>query len=75
MIRNRYYIVDLSMENMIMLVNKIVGNLQEQRINNTQTKMVVKLAHEDTNDYPELSLFSEFDYEGILVELKKPEWN
>lgn len=72
---NRYFIIDFELTLLLNLINKIVGNFQEQRINNTQTKMVVKLIQGDNTDYPELQSYPEFDYDGILVELKKPEWN
>lgn len=75
MINNRYYIIDLTMENMLALVNKTVGNFQEQRTNNNDTKVIIKLRDGDETIYPELAGYTEYDNVGILIELQNPEWN
>jgi len=74
MIDNRYYIIDLTMENMFNLINKIVGNFQEQRISLDNTLVVIKLKDGDTNIYPELSKYKEYTYSEILKILSTQIW-
>ena len=72
---NRYFIIDLTIENMISMIGKIVGNFQEQRTTLDNTKVLVKLPVGDTNNYTELIPYTECTHEQILVELQKSEWS
>jgi flagellar basal body-associated protein FliL len=75
MIEQRYFIIPLSMELMFNLIGKIVGNFQEQRTSLDNTLVLVKLAEEDTNDYPELANYTEYNRAQILTILQTPEWS
>lgn len=71
---NRYFIIDLTIENMMAMIGKIVGNLQDQRTNLDNTKVLVKLTVGDKNNYTELANYPEYNYEEILIEMQKSEW-
>lgn len=72
---NRYFIIDLTIENMLAMVGKSVGNFQDQRTSLDNTKIIIKLAEGDNNNYTELAPYQEFTKEQILIELQKPEWS
>lgn len=72
---NRYFIIDLTIENMMAMIDKIVGNLQDQRTSLDNTKVLIKLVEGDENNYTELASYPEYTYEQILIEMQKPEWS
>lgn len=72
---NRYFIIDLTIENMMAMIGKIVGNFQDQRTSLDNTKLLIKLAIGDENNYTELAPYQEYTHEEILIELQKPEWS
>ena len=53
------------------MIGKIVGNHQEQRSSLDNTKLVIKLAEGDNNNYVELIPYTEYTQAQILVELQK----
>lgn len=72
---NRYFIINLTAQDMLNMIGKIVGNFQDQRANNDKTRVIVKLKQGDETNYLELANYSEYTYEQILEELQNPEWN
>ena len=71
----RYFIIPLTMELMFNLIGKIVGNFQEQRTSVDNTLVLVKLAEGDTNNYPELASYTEYNQAQILTILQTSEWS
>lgn len=73
-IQNRFFIGVLPHSEMAKIHDVIVGGIDDQRPLSTKNKIVVKLPIGDTADHPCLNSFTEYNHEGVLIELEKDEW-
>ena len=74
MAHNRYFIIDSDDVNLDKILSFSVESKDSARENNDKTKCVIKLKDGDHEDHPELSGYTEYDHDGILAEMQKPEW-
>lgn len=75
MINNRYFIIPNEESLKSSILNIILGTYEEQRYSLDNTKLVIKLADNDLENYPILSNYTEYTHDEIIIELQKSEWN
>jgi hypothetical protein len=72
-ITNRYFVSPVGLLNQE-VYDVCVENPNTIRMNNQETKGIVKLYAGDETDYPFMSAMTEYTHAEMLVELLKPEW-
>ena len=71
---NRYFIIDSSDPNLDTILGYSVEDLTSVRRREDDTKYVIKLINGDTNNYPELALYVEYNINQILLTMNDEDW-
>lgn len=71
---NRYFIIDSSDPNLDTILGYSVEDLTSVRRREDDTKYVIKLRNGDTNNYPELALYVEYNINQILLTMNDSDW-
>lgn len=73
-ITNRYFTPNIPNPNMSKIYDICIGNESTKRFSLDGGTVVVKLPEGDTQDYGILQNATEYNHEGITIELAKPKW-
>ena len=75
MSHNRYYIIEANDPNIDEILTFTVGLPSTQRYNIDGTQLVIKLHHDDHEQHPQLSQYTEYSHDDILPIMNGPEWS
>ena len=74
LIANRYFILSITNDKLAQIYGPIIGDETIQSYSNDRTKVTVRLPAADMSNHSVLKNAVEYDYDGILIEMAKPEW-